>query len=119
MADLDLNIKGKAEQEALIDSLTQSLKISGVGRDNLYTPGLRDTDPARAQRVVQALVSIFVESSLGSKRQDSESARKFIDDQIKGVEAKLTEAETRLKEFKLKNIEFQTTEGKDSLGRLC
>src|SRR5574343_1654180 len=35
MADLDLNIKGKAEQEALIDALTQSLKISGVGRDNL------------------------------------------------------------------------------------
>lgn len=119
MADLDLNIKGKAEQEELIDSVTKSLKISGVGRDNLYTLAYRDTDPARAQRVVQALVSIFVESSLGNKRQDSESARKFIDDQIKGVEAKLTEAETRLKEFKLKNIEYQTTEGKDSLGRFA
>ena len=37
MADLDLNIKGKAEQEELIESVTKSLKISGVGRDNLYT----------------------------------------------------------------------------------
>jgi uncharacterized protein involved in exopolysaccharide biosynthesis len=31
MADLDLKIKGKAEQEALIDSLTQTLKIQSTG----------------------------------------------------------------------------------------
>lgn len=119
MADLDLNTKGKAEQEALIEDLSKTLKIQSVGKDNLYTLSYRDTDPNRAQRVVQALVSIFIESSLGDKRQDSDSARKFIDEQIKTYEKKLTEAESRLKEFKLKNIEFETTEGKDSLGRFA
>lgn len=118
MADLDLKIKGKAEQEDLIENLTKTLKIQSVGRDNLYTISYRDTEPAKAQRVVQALVSIFVESSLGDKRQDSDSARKFIDEQIKGYEKKLQDAESRLKDFKLRNIELQTGEGKSSVDRL-
>lgn len=118
MADLDLNIKGKAEQEALIDGLTKTLTIQSVGRDNLYVLSYRDTNPAKAQRVVQALVSIFVESSLGNKRQDSDSARKFIDEQIRNYETKLQEAETRLKDFKLRNVELQTGEGKTSFDRL-
>lgn len=118
MADLDLNIKSKAEQDTLIDSLMSNLKIQSVGRDNLYTVSYRDTDPNRAQRVVQSLVSIFVESSLGDKRQDSETARKFIDDQIKNYESKLQEAETRLKNFKLKNIDLQTSDGRSGVDRL-
>ena len=119
MSDLDLNLKGKAEQEALIEQLTKELKIQSIGRDNLYTLAYRSTDPATAQKVVQSLVSIFVESSLGDKRQDSDSARKFIDEQIKGYEKKLEEAETRLKEFKLRNLDLQTGEGKDSISKLA
>ncbi|MDD2743985.1 MAG: GNVR domain-containing protein [Rhodocyclaceae bacterium] len=119
MSDLDLNLKGKAEQDALIDQLTKELKIQSIGRDNLYIISYRSNNPATAQRVVQSLVSIFVESSLGDKRQDSDSARKFIDEQIKGYEKKLEEAETRLKEFKLRNLDMQTGEGKDSISKLA
>jgi polysaccharide chain length determinant protein (PEP-CTERM system associated) len=118
MADLDLNLKGKTDQDALVDSLTKTLKIDGIGRDNLYTLSYRDTDPARAQRVVQSLTSIFVESSLGDKRQDSDSARKFLEDQIRNYEKKLADGENRLKEFKLRNIDMQTGEGKSSVDRL-
>lgn len=118
MSDLDLGIKGKAEQDAQIEGLLQALKIQSVGRDNLYVISYRDTDPGKAQRVVQSLVSIFVESSLGSKRQDSDSARKFLDDQIKTYEKKLEEAESRLKEFKLRNIELHTGDGKSGVDRL-
>lgn len=118
MADLDLNVKNKAQQDALIDALADTVKIQGVGRDNLYTIQYRDPDPAKAQRVVQALVSIFVESSLGDKQQDNTSARKFIDEQIKGYEKKLEIAENRLKEFKLRNIELAANEGKSGIDRL-
>ena len=118
MADLDLKINGKAEQEALIDGLTKTLKIQSVGRDNLYTLSYQSTDPAQAQRVVQALVSIFVESSLGEKRQDSDSARKFIDEQIQNYEKKLQEAESRLKDYKLRNVELHTGEGRSGIDQL-
>ena len=118
MSDADLSIQSKADQEALIERLTKTLEIKSTNRDNLYTIAYRDTDPAKAQRIVQSLVSIFVESSLGDKRQDSDSARKFIEEQIRTYEKKLEEAESRLKNFKLRNLEMQTADGKSSVDRL-
>ena len=113
MADLDLSSTSKAAQEALIESLAKTLEIKNAGRDNLYTLSYRDVSPDRAKRVVQSLVSIFVESSLGETRKDTDTAKKFIDEQIKTYVAKLEEAEGRLKEFRLKNMELQQGEGKD------
>ena len=118
MADLDLNVKTKAAQEALVDDLIKAVAIRSTSRDNLYTLSYSDPQPERAKRVVQSLVSIFVESSLGDKRKDADTARKFIDDQIQVYQKKLEEAENRLKEFKLKNLAAQTSEGKDYFGRL-
>ena len=72
MADLDLKSESKAEQEALITSLMATLQIKNAGRDNLYTLSYRDADPEKAQQVIQSLVSIFVESSLGASRKDTD-----------------------------------------------
>ena len=118
MADLDLNIKSKAAQEALIDDLMKALTIKTTSRDNLYTLAFSDPQPERAKRVVQSLVSIFVESGLGDKRKDTDQAKKFIDDQIQVYQRKLEEAENRLKEFKLKHIALQTADDKDYFGRI-
>lgn len=118
MADLDLGNSSKAEQDALIDEVTKTLQIKNVGRDNIYTLTFRDPNPEKAKKVVQSLVSIFVESSMGSSRQDSDTAKKFIEEQIKTYVTKLEEAEARLKEFKLRNIELQTSEGRDMAGQL-
>ena len=113
MTDLDLKITSKSEQDALIDSLIKTLEIKTLGRDNLYTLSYRDSSPEKAKKVVQSLVSIFIESSMGDSRKDSRNARKFIDDQIKTYVVKLEEAEARLKAFKLRNMELQNVEGLD------
>ena len=118
MADLDLGEKSKDAQEALVERVTKSLEIKNTGRDNLYTLGFRDPSPDKAKRVVQSIVSIFIESSLGDTRKDSDTAKKFIDEQIKTYVAKLEEAESRLKQFKLRNIEVATADGKDMSSRL-
>ena len=118
MADLDLKTESKAQQDAVITGLMSDLEIKNVGRDNLYSLSYRNAEPARAQKVIQSLVSIFVESSLGASRKDTETAKTFLDDQIKAYEAKLEEAEARLKQFRLRNIELHTAEGKDSASRL-
>ena len=118
MADLDLKSQSKSAQDALIDGLMKALEIKNVGRDNLYVLSYRDASPDKAKRVVQSLVSIFVESSLGGTRKDSNTAKQFIDEQIKTYVTKLEEAESRLKKFKVRNIELQNADGTDMAGKL-
>ena len=118
MADLDLGARTKAQQDTLVDELMKTLQIGGTGRDNLYTLAYRDGDQGKAKRVIQSLVSIFVESSLGASRKDTDSAKVFLDEQIKNYERQLEEAETRLKSFRLRNLEMQGVDGKDSAARL-
>lgn len=118
MADLDLKKQTKAEQEAQIDRLMKTLSIATTGRDNLYTLSYADTEPETAKRVVQSLVSIFVESSLGASRKDTATATTFINEQIKSYEAKLEEAEQRLKEFRLRNIDTMGADGRDATAKL-
>src|SRR5574343_269372 len=88
MADLDLKKQTKVQAEAQIEHLMKTLSISTTGRDNLYTLAYNDPNPEVAKRVVQSLVSIFVESSLGATRKDTASATTFINEQIKAYEAK-------------------------------
>jgi polysaccharide chain length determinant protein (PEP-CTERM system associated) len=117
-SDMDLLVSTQREKERLIDDLTKEIKLAGGGRENLYYISYRDTNPDRARRVVQNLVSMFVESGLGDKRRDAAAARKFIDDQIATHEKKLEEAENRVKEFRLKNFGFTGGTGQDYLTRL-
>lgn len=118
MADLDLKSESKAQQEALIEDLMNTVAIRSAGRDNLYSLNYVSADKDKAKRVIQAMVSIFVESSLGASRKDTDSAKVFLDEQIRSFETKLEEAETRLKDFRLRNLEMQTGDGKDSASRL-
>lgn len=121
MADLDLEVQTPEQREALISSLMKSLGISSAGRgsNNLFNLSYTDTRPDRAQRVVQSLVSLFVESGLGTKRQDSDSARRFIEEQISNYEQKLTEAENRAKDFRLRNMEMLGDGGSDYVAQIA
>lgn len=118
-ADLDLKTQTKAEQEALIEKLQKGIEIRTSGGVNLYSMSYRDTDAEKAKRVVQVMVSIFVENGMAGSRKDTDSAKSFLNEQIKVVETKLEEAETRLKEFRLRNIDRQVADGKDSTQRLA
>ncbi len=104
MAGLD---RGSRPEEVIVDDLIARLKVAGAGRDNrdnLYTLTFRDTDPRRAKRVIESLSRIFVESSRGQSQKDSSEAKAFIDEQIKSYEARLEEAESKLKEFRLRYV---------------
>ena len=116
--DLDVTVQTPIEKDRLVDGLIARIKFSGSGRENIYSISFQDQSPDRAKRVVQDLLSLFVESGSGNKRRDAEGARRFIDDQIKGYEKKLEEAETRLKDFKLKNLGYTGGAGQDYFSRM-
>lgn len=102
--DLDIYAKTPKEQEKLLLKLSDAITFKSTRRQNLYTITYFNNDPKLAKDVVQALLTIFVETTLGDSRKDSDSAQRFLDTQIGQYERKLTEAENRLTEFKRKNI---------------
>lgn len=110
-ADLDVTVNTPLERDKMVDLLTSRLRFVSSGRENIYSISYQDADRERSKRVVQDLLSLFVESGVGNKRRDSESARRFIDEQIRGYEKKLEEAENRVKDFKLKNLGYGAGSG--------
>ena len=102
--DLDVQATTSAEKDRMVDELMTNIKMAGTNRDDIYTISYTSTDPKLAKDVVQSLLTIFMEGSFGGKKQESDKAIQFIDDQIRGYEEKLATAENKLKEFKVKNM---------------
>jgi len=105
MADLDLAAHSPAEIEDVINDLRRRTTVQGEGR-NLFT--ITYTGPSRetATRVVQSLLTVFVESNLGNSRQDIDSAKTFIDEQLRQYTQQLDEADKKIADFKAKNVGY-------------
>lgn len=104
MADLDNEISNEKEREAILNTLKYSIKLnSGRRGESVYTMSYSNADPEIAIRVVQSLIKIFVDGSIGDDRQESLAAKKFLDKQIADYELRLGQAETRLTDFKRLN----------------
>ncbi|MCI0505895.1 MAG: Wzz/FepE/Etk N-terminal domain-containing protein [Gammaproteobacteria bacterium] len=113
MVDLDINARTTEEREALIINLGKNIKLSAVrtqqseGRrepPNLYEITSRGSNAKQVKDIVQALLTIFLETAIGETRQDTGVAQKFLEAQITEYEAKLAAAENRLMEFKRNNM---------------
>ncbi len=110
MTDLDLTVNTPGEMEALIEKLRSKISIRLQGT-NLFSISYRANDPNLAKRVVQALLTIFVESQLGASRKDLDQARRFVEEQIRNYEVKLDAAEKARAEFRRKNIDLLSGKG--------
>lgn len=119
MTDLDLEITTDAEQERLIESLRQSIRLGGVrGDSSIYLVNVVNEDRDTARRIAQSLITIFIESSLNEKREDSSDAENFLEMQITQSEARLVEAESRVAQFKQRNVDILPGEQGDYYSRL-
>lgn len=95
---------GELEKAILIEQLERETSVRPVG-DNLYLIVYRDRDPQQAYDVVQALLTIFIESNLGASRSEMDAARRFIEQQINDYEEQLERAELRLARFRQVNMD--------------
>lgn len=119
MSSPDLAFLRERDLERTIERLQRQIRVSAVGRENVFEFAYRDIERERARLVVQRLVSLFAEADSGDKRRDAEAARAFIEEQIKSYEERLAEAENRLKEFKLRNLGLVEGAGKDHFARIA
>ncbi len=118
MANMDTGPDTPGDREQLIARVTKALAIKSAGRENLYSISYSDQDREQAKRVVQSLLTIFMQGNLGDKRKDSDSARQFIDEQLSSYSAKLVAAEDAVMAFKRRHLGLMPGEGRDYYGRL-
>ncbi len=108
----------EGERERFLEALGRNIKIaSAAGRENLFNISYLDTDPQRGQRVVSQLVALFMQAGRGDNGRDADEATRIINEQIKVYEDRLSEAENRLKDFKLKNAAFMGGVNQDYFAR--
>ena len=119
MTDLDLRGKSPEDMETLLNGLEKNITMESAGRsEDLYTISYQNSDRQVAKRVVQSLLTIFIEGALGDKRTDTDVAQQFLLQQVKDYENRLSQAEDRLSEFKRKNVGMMPSEGQDYFSRL-
>jgi polysaccharide chain length determinant protein (PEP-CTERM system associated) len=107
MTDLDVQANTPQEFNNLIERLTKGISINKTGgrRQNIFNISFSDKDPVMARDVVQAVITVFIETTRGENRRDSDSAQKFLDSQINEYENRLLKDEAKLTNFKQKYSE--------------
>jgi polysaccharide chain length determinant protein (PEP-CTERM system associated) len=116
-ADLDLKTRAPQEFEALIDRLAGDLSFTETRNSDIYTILYANPDPRVANRVVEAVLNLFVEKSLGESRKDSRATREFLVQQIKDHEQRMEQSEARLKNFKQENMGLLPGSGQSYFSR--
>ena len=103
--DLHLQAPTQVDLDRIVDQLRERIRIGSDRRQpNLFNISYNDTDPRKAQEVVQALLNVFMETTLGETRQDTDLAQRFLEQQIREYEQRLIEAEERRAEFRRENV---------------
>ncbi len=119
--DLFARAKTPLEREALLEGLRKNIVLvseTGRGNDNLYTMTYQDFDRSKSVEVIQTILDSFMEDVIGNKMSGQETAQRFLQEQIREYERRLSEAEMRLADFKKRNLGLVPGERGDYFSRL-
>jgi polysaccharide chain length determinant protein (PEP-CTERM system associated) len=127
-ADLDIKAKTPEQLDRLIARLQKTILIDAqaprtAGResrssDSIYTITYRNSSREKALAVVRSLLNALMEDTMSGKRSGADVAQKFLVEQIKEYEKRLSDAEGRLADFKRKNVGLVPGEQGDYFSRL-
>jgi polysaccharide chain length determinant protein (PEP-CTERM system associated) len=95
-----------------IQSLEQEIVFTADRRENLFNLEFEFQDPEVARQVVQKMLDIFMERTLGESRTEGDSARQFIQSQIIEYEQRLRESDLKITQFKQRNSGLLPEDGK-------
>ncbi len=115
--DLRERVEAAAERDALIQRLAREIRITTQTR-NLFTIDYRDRNPRIARDVVQTTLNLFIEAATANDRQQMDSARSFVAQQIASYEAQLRQAEQRRAEFQARYMDILPSDALGGVSRL-
>jgi polysaccharide chain length determinant protein (PEP-CTERM system associated) len=105
-----------SEVESTILNLERKLDIS-LDTSQVLKVAYRNSNPEIALSVTSKIVDTFIEGLLVVNRGDSDVAQEFLEEQLKEYEELLSNAESRLAEFKKNNIGLMPGERGDYFAR--
>ncbi len=101
---LSMDARTQSDLDRIVEKLRSDIQLSigagQQGRDFVYTIRYESPNRTQALDVVQTVLNAFVEFALGTRQQDSETARRFIEEQVREYEERLAITEQRLADFK-------------------
>ena len=102
----------EASDELLV-KLRDAVEIKSAGADNLYTITYTDPDKSMAQKVVQALLQVLMNDTLGTNIENNQSAQNFLQQQVDDYNHRLNVAERKIADFQKANIGYIPGQGGD------
>lgn len=93
-----------SNQESLISSLLGKLEVErSVKEANLLTLTYLDTEPERADAILNALVSVYVDESMMDKNQVIRTTSVFIDERLRLINEELGNVESNIEDYRKQN----------------
>src|SRR4051812_4518255 len=106
LSDPGLAHASQAQLSARADEIQKNITLRPLDTKNLFNIAYANSDPAMAQTVTQSLVSLLVNSNIGSERRNVNGVETFLDQQIAGYEKQLRDMEKRRADFQTANMEY-------------
>jgi len=103
MVDLDILANNQSEFDSLIEQLSSNIKLARTTKDNLYTITYAGNNPVKSTQIVQAVLKVFVDNTVGQSRDETLIAKQFFTEQIAEYEKRLADAEQRVTLFRQQN----------------
>ena len=110
-SDLSLYIETDDDYENFYQLLNKKLKLKAARKENLFNLSFQFHDPVIAKTVLDSVIKIFVERTLGENRTEGDSARRFLQSQVDDYEQRLRSADQALTQFKRKYAGLLPTDG--------
>lgn len=93
-----------SDRESLISSLLGKLEVErSVKEANLLTLTYLDTEPERADAILNTLVSVYVDESMKDKNQVIRTTSVFIDERLKLINEELGNVESNIEDYRKQN----------------
>ena len=97
------NLRDAEDRVLSIDQFLQQLKIKSIRGTDVVEVSYRGKNPQEAAAAVNMLMQSYLDNNILVNRAETVAAQKFIDKQLPSVEARVSEAEAALQQFKEKN----------------
>lgn len=97
------NLQKNSPELITPEIIQENLEVRQIQSSDLLRVSFPDKDPRQAARVVDAILSAYLQNNIQTNQNDTVSARQFIEKQIPQAEANLRNAELNIENFKSRN----------------